>query len=291
MENNLYYNFNGTLYPQSQTTVPIDNRSFRYGDGVFESMRWDGEKVLLLPFHMERLQGAMQLLQLEGKQLGDLYFMQQQIETLARKNKLRGSGRIRLSVFRAGGGLYTPETNQAGFLLEAVPDIPRPYAHNPAGLIIDIYPDHPKIADAFSTLKSSNARLQVLASLYKKSRGLDDVVILNQDGHICESAASNIFIWYQHVLYTPVLSEGCVDGVMRRAVIEALRDNETEVVEARIDPEILQQAEEVIFTNAVHGIQPVLGYKRKRYFNHFSRKLDTLVKRWIQETFDPEQAG
>src|SRR5690606_35689778 len=128
--------------------------------------------------------------------------------------------RVRFSVFRNGEGLYTPETNKAGFLLEAQPLNQKIYAHNPAGLIIDVYQKHRKTTGPFSHMKSNNALLFVLASLYKKERGLDDVVILNQDGNLCESTHSNLFVWYKNGLYTPALSEGCVDGVMRRAVIE-----------------------------------------------------------------------
>lgn len=288
MKKSRYYNYNGTLYTYSETPVSVDNRSFRYGDGVFESMHWDGTQVLLLPFHLDRLHRAMDLLQFEDKNLYDSFFIRQQIENLIRQNKLQGNARVRLSVFRGGGGLYTPETNKAMYLLEVSPMDTHMFAQNSAGLIIDVYRQHSKTRDDFSGLKSNNAQIQVLASLYKKSHGLDDVIILNHEGNICESASSNVFIWYEQVLYTPLLSEACVDGVMRRALIGALQDEDIRLVEARIDPEILHVAEEVILTNAVHGVQAVLGYKKKRYFNRLGRRLAQISNQWIKETFDPE---
>ena len=290
MENSRYYIYNGDLYTYAETPISVDNRSFRYGDGVFESMRWDGQQVLLLPFHLDRLHRSMELLQLEGKNLYDAFFIRQQIEKLIRQNALQGKARVRLSVFRNGGGLYTPETNKAGYLLEVNALIAPVRTHNNSGLIIDVYRQHAKALDDFSGLKSNNALLSVLASQYKKAQGLDDVILLNKEGNICESTSSNIFIWYEQVLYTPLLSEACVDGVMRRALIAALQEqSDIELVEARISPEILQVADEVLLTNAVHGVQPVLGYKKKRYFNRVGRHLAQCTQQWIQDTFDPEQ--
>ena len=125
-----------------------------------------------------------------------------------------------------------------------------------------------------------------MAGLYRKQKGVDDVLVLNQDGFLCESVSSNIFVWYDGKLYTPALSEGCVAGVMRRVVIELAAENNYEVVEAQINPDIMHLADELFFTNAIQGIQWVLGYKKKRYFKRISKMLQEKLVSWGQDTAD-----
>jgi branched-chain amino acid aminotransferase len=74
-------------------------------------------------------------------------------------------------------------------------------------------------------------------------------------------------------LYTPALSEGCVEGVMRQVVIKLAGENNIPVTEAQINPDILYEADEVFLTNATRGIQSVMGFGVRRYFNEMSKLL------------------
>jgi branched-chain amino acid aminotransferase len=153
-------------------------------------------------------------------------------------------------------------------------------------VIIDVFDELKKPSGPFASLKSNNALMQVMAGIARKKKGLDEMLILNEEGYLCEAIAANLFVWYGKVLYTPALSEGCVDGVMRRAIIELTRQEGYEVVEAQIRPEILQEADELFLTNAINGINWVMGYKKKRYFNHLSRQLqDKLNKYGLEEEY------
>jgi len=278
--NEKYINYNGSLILEHQTIVSGSNRSLRYGDGLFETMRWMGNDIRFLTYHVERLQSGMQYLQLEGWQKWDAYFIREKAAELVKKNRLGTDARIRLNVFRAGGGLYSPETNQSNYILEATELAPDGYQLNKTGVIIDVYREHKKSMNSFSHIKSNNALLYVLAGIERKRLGCDDMLILNSEGFLCESLSSNIFIWYQKTLYTPALSEGCIAGVMRRVIIEMAQENGIEVVEAQISPEILHEADELFLTNAIHGIHWVMGYKKKRYFNHLSKKLQDKLAKW-----------
>lgn len=280
MGNNRYFNYNGVISVVGDKVFGIHNRSFRYGDGLFESMCWRNGAIQFLDYHIERLHKGMNLLKLEGAQLLDAFFVRQEVAQLIKKNDIQGAVRVRLSVFRDGGGLYSPETNKSTYLLEAEPLDEKVNAHNSAGLIIDIFKDHKKPINDFSQLKSNNALLHVMAGIYRKNQGLDDVIILNDNGLLCEASGSNVFIWYRNTLYTPALSEGCVDGVMRRVVMEVARENGIEVIEAQMNPEILNEAEELFLTNAVHGMQWVLGYQKKRFFNKLSKDLHAKIMQW-----------
>ena len=103
---------------------------------------------------------------------------------------------------------------------------------------------------------------------------------MNQEGFLCEALTSNIFVYYDKVLYTPALNQGCIDGVMRRVVMDMAEDEGIPVVEAQISPEIMKKADELFCTNAVQGIQWVMGYKQKRYFNKISRILQEKLRTW-----------
>src|SRR5690606_33607853 len=194
-----------------------------------------------------------------------------------------GEVRLRLSVYRDGEGLYSPEINRTAYVLEATP---LSTADVKNGLIIDVYQEHRKPYSSLSKLKTANSLVYVMAGLFRKQKGVDDVVVLNQDGFLCESVSSNIFVWYDEKLYTPALSEGCVAGVMRRVVIEMAAENQYEVIEAQINPDIMHLADELFFTNAIQGIQWVLGYKKKRYFKRISKMLQEKLVSWGQDTAD-----
>lgn len=260
-----------------QTILTARNRGFRYGDGLFESMRMSGGKLKFAELHADRLQAGMNALKMEGGILFDDYFLKQKTAELCKKNKLKENVRFRLSVYRDGDGLYTPESNKSGYVLEAGTVDGNGYELNKKGLIINVYDEISKPVNKLSNYKTSNSLLYVMAGLYKKQHRLDEALILNQHGFLCESISSNVFVVYDKQIYTPALSEGCIAGVMRNVVMQTAKSNAIPIVEAQINPEVLNEAEEVFLTNAVTGIRWVMGYGRKRYFNEVTKSLSSLL--------------
>lgn len=278
-----YINHNGTIVPGDMAILNADNRSFRYGDGIFETMLYTDGEIRFLNFHIERLQRSMQKIQLDRFTKFDAYFVKNATDELIRKNKMVGQKvRVRLIVYREGEGLYTPYSNEPAFILQ-VHKFEEPERDKKVGLIIDLYTEYKKPYSDLSELKSNNALIYVMAGLHKKKFNLDDVLILNQEGFLCEALTSNVFIYYEKTLYTPALNQACVDGVMRRVVMDIAESEGIPVVEAEISPEIMKQADEIFCTNAVQGIQWVMGYKQKRYFNKISRILQERLRTWVYE--------
>jgi branched-chain amino acid aminotransferase len=268
----VYINFNGEILPADSILLTIANRAFKYGDGLFESMRLMKGKLKFPELHAERLQKGMKALKIDGYSQADSWFLKEKVEELARRNKIK-HGRLRLTVYRDAEGLYAPTQNKMAYCLEIQPvDEPR-YFLNERGLIMDVYTELPKPLNWLSNIKTCNSLIYVMAGIYKQQNKLDDVFLLNQNRFLCEANSSNIFVWYQNHLYTPALSEGCVEGVMRRVVIQLALDNNIPITEAQINPEILNAADEVFLTNATKGIQWVMGYGVKRYFNRISKAL------------------
>jgi len=268
-----YVLFNDEFLAADQALIKASNRSFKFGDGLFESMRMCNGKLQFADLHADRLKAGMKALKMDGYALLDSYFLRQKTNELLKKNKLNGNVRFRLAIYRDGEGLYTPQSNKVGYMLEAAPLESATYELNKKGLIVDVYDEIPKPINKLANYKTSNALLYVMAGLYQKQHRLDEALLLNQNGFLCESTSSNVFVVYQKQIYTPALSEGCVAGVMRSVIIQLAKMNDIPLIEAQINPQILNEAEEVFITNASSGIRWVMGYGRKRYFNEVAKML------------------
>ncbi|TKB99837.1 aminotransferase class IV [Pedobacter cryotolerans] len=268
-----YILFNDEFYNADQAVLKASNRGFKFGDGLFESMRMCNGKLMFAEQHADRLRAGMKALKMEGYALLDEYFLRQKTAELQKKNKLGANVRFRLSIYRDGEGLYTPQINKTGYLLEAKSLETSAYELNQKGLIVDVYDEITKPLNKLSNFKTSNAMVYVMAGLFQKQNKLDEAMILNQQGFLCESTSSNVFVVYQNQIYTPALTEGCIAGVMRTVVLQLAKTHNFNLVEAQISPEILKEAEEVFVTNASSGIRWVMGYGRKRYFNEVAKEL------------------
>lgn len=268
-----FMNFNGQIIPSDQEVLSVNNRGFRYGDGLFESMRYMNGAIKFPELHIDRIQKGMKVLKLDNNMLIDSWFLREKVEELARRNKTGPDARIKLTIFRDSEGLYTPSSNKMAYVLESQVLSESQYTFNQKGLIIDVFDELTKPVNILANLKTCNSLVYVLAGVYKKQHALDEVMILNQYGFLCESISSNVFVVYDRKLYTPSLNEGCIGGVMRQVIMRLAKENGIDLIEAQVNPDILNEADEVFITNASKGIQWVMGYNNKRYFNEVGKFL------------------
>src|ERR1700721_2634488 len=108
-----FINFNGEISLADDKLVSVQNRAFRYGDGLFESMRMMKSELKFAALHADRLQRGMRALKIDNYSQMDTWFLKEKAGDLARRNKAKHA-RLRLSVFRDGEGLYTPTQNKMG---------------------------------------------------------------------------------------------------------------------------------------------------------------------------------
>src|SRR5688572_28818771 len=113
-----YINLNGNTYTAEDKIFTIHNRGLRFGDGLFESIRIVNGKICFINLHAERLQKGMRTLKFSNLQSFDKDFIQSEIYSVARKNRIYKDARVRIPVFRNDGGLYTPEKNTYSYLIE-----------------------------------------------------------------------------------------------------------------------------------------------------------------------------
>jgi len=273
-----YISLNGIKLKETDAILTASNRAFRYGDALFETIRCIHQKPAYFHDHYQRIINGMSLLKMELKSLPPADVIQAQISSLIRKNRLFGDARARLTIFREDGGLYTPSSNRINYLIEASPLLTNGYELNSKGLLIDIFEDEHKPINRFSQYKTANALLFVLAGLDKKEKGRDDVLILNSRDQIIEGLASNLFWVKDNVLYTPYRSSGCVDGIMRKQLLRIMKEFGWSIFEVGgADYKTLLKADEIFLSNAIQGIQWVVGLKDKRYFCKKAKELNRLL--------------
>jgi len=178
-----YFNYNGRFFADDETVLSKDDRSYRYGDGLFETMKLINGIILLEDYHFERLFLGLDVLKFNIPVLFTKRQIEKEIKELSKKNECERSARIRLSVSRGNGGLYECD-NKFSYLIECWPLEQKGFNEN--GLIIDIFPDARKSIDIFSNLKSANYLPYVMAAIWAKGNKLNDALILNQHDRICD---------------------------------------------------------------------------------------------------------
>ena len=266
---------NGTILEKSKTGLSPDDHSYRYGDGLFETMKIANGNILLEEYHFERLFSGLETLKFKSPALFTKQRISEQVKGLCKKNNNEASARVRLSVSRGSGGLYDCD-NSFSYLIESWPLEQNHNVLNENGLVIDVFPDAIKSIDKFSNLKSANYLPYVMAAIWAKENKMNDALILNPYGRICDSTIANVFWVKDNKIFTPPLNEGCVAGVMRKKILESAAWNSDYLIqETVLTQEILLQADEVFLTNAVTSIRWVKEMRGKIYKNTISSKIYT----------------
>ncbi len=273
----LYINNNGHVMPNEGGTIHSGNRSYLYGDGVFESIRIMDGKVLNLENHISRLFEGAKALKMRIPAYLNLAYFEEKINELIQKSGIDKGGKIRLHLDRSSGGTYFPESNEANFFIEVYPYQYNSFELNSKGVEVDIYTDIKKTKNFLSNFKTKSCLTYVMAGIAAQEKKLDDVLITNDKGGILETSSCNLFVVSNGVLYTPGLEEGCLAGTMRMQIINLALKNGIKVYECNILPQNLLAADEIFLTNAIRGVNWVSGYRTKRYFNNMSRRMTALL--------------
>ena len=164
-----FINHNGNIISASVAFVKHKNRSFRYGDGFFETIKVYENKILFFSDHFIRISKGLELLKLNFSRNFNKEYMELQIQKTLQDNKCRNC-LLRISFYRCEGGKYTPVTNDMAFLIEIAEEIESSYPLNETGLKLGLFKDILKPISILSELKSCNALLFVLAGIFAKKR-------------------------------------------------------------------------------------------------------------------------
>jgi branched-chain amino acid aminotransferase len=266
-------NFNGTLVSED-TNIIAKNRGFLYGDAVFETVKIINSKILFLEDHYFRLMSSMRVIRMEIPMNFTMEYLEEQIVALVKNNGLESSARARITVYRNEGGYYLPQNNTVSFLIEAVSLENTLYSLDEKEYEVDLYKDFYVTKHLLSSIKTTNRLINVTGSIYASENGLDNCILLNDSKNVVEALQGNIFMLKGNVLITPPVSEGCLNGVMRKQILKIAQKLEgIEVVEEIISPFDIQKADELFVTNVIKGVQPITKYRKKEFSIEISKVL------------------
>ena len=275
-------NFNGIIQA-SDLQLTVSNRSFLYGDGVFETLKIVNNKILFFEDHYFRLMASMRIVRMEIPMTFTMEYLEEQILKLVEVLAIKDAARVRFTVFRNEGGFYLPNDNSISFVIQASKLENIRYKISKIQFEVDLYKDFIVARQLLSTLKTANKITHVTASIFAKENQLDSALLINETKNVIEAANGNLFILMGNKLITPPISEGCLNGIMRKQIISLAKQiDSVEVIEAAISPFDLQKADELFITNVIIGIQPITKYRKKdfevRLANQLLEKLNTLIE-------------
>jgi len=248
--------YNSEYVDSSDVKISPENRSLNYGDGFFESIKIINSKPFNFSAHFNRFTLACKTLKMNNE------FSKKEIvliiEQLINKNEII-NGTLKMHVSRIEGGKYCPKS-LAMYLLISTSEGDIFVLNNKESLCF--YNEEVKSKGKLSNIKSANALVSVMSSIYARGNNFDNAILFNTDANVIECSNSNIFIVKEDIIYTPPVSDGCVSGTMRGWVL----NNETVIEKSLSEKEILN-ADEIFITNAVSGIIPIKKVEETEFFS------------------------
>lgn len=259
-------NSNGQIV-EGRNSLSSNNRAFELGDGVFETLKVVNGKILYFEDHYFRFMSAMRIVRMEIPMNFTIEYLESQIIATVEANGSTDSARVRMTVYRNSGGRYLSETNTISYLIDSS-DAAKYYQADGLGYEVDLYKDFYVTRHLLSTIKTTNRILNITASIYASENGLDNCLLINDAKNVIEATNGNLFMKSGNTIITPPISEGCMNGVMRKQIIALLNNDERfDLIEEPISPFDLQKADELFLTNVITGVQSITKYRKKEYSN------------------------
>ena len=268
-------NFDGKLLAKKGDFLNHENRGLRYGDSLFETIRVVNGKTFFWEEHYLRLMSSMRILRMEIPMNFTMEYLEDQIVETIKANDFQVQPvRVRLTVFRKNGGLYTPETNNVSFIIE-VKALHAPfYVIEDTTYEVELFKDFYVNPDMLSTLKTNNKILNVVGSIFAKENKYQNCLLLNTNKSVVEALNGNLFLVKGNVIKTPPISDGCLNGIIRNKLIAIFAKIEDYTfIEESISPFELQKADELFVTNAIVGIKPITKYRKRDFGTAVSKNL------------------
>ncbi|NNK39591.1 MAG: aminotransferase class IV [Winogradskyella sp.] len=269
-------NTNGTLTAPTSEFISVHNRGYKYGDGLFETLKVVNGTIFFWEDHYFRLMASMRIMRMDIPMQFTMEFLEEEIiKTLEANNLLKSPARVRLNVDRGEGGTYLPDSAEVNYHIVAEAFDETFYTlKTDTPYLVELYKDFYMAPGLLSGLKSNNKALQVMGSIFAKENDYTNCLVLNTNKNVIEALNGNVFMVTGDVIKTPPLEDGCLNGVLRKQLVDLLRnDPNYEFQEVSISPFELQKADELFITNVIKGIQPISQYRKKTYAHAVATEL------------------
>jgi branched-chain amino acid aminotransferase len=238
----------GKFVKKEEAVVSVYDHGFLYGDGVFEGIRVYSGNIFKLAAHLKRLYESAHSIMLTIPYTPEE--MTQIIVDTVRMNEL-SSAYIRVVVSRGMGNLgldpSSCSTPRVIVIAEELTLYPKELYER--GLKVGSVATRRNRPDVLSPqIKSLNYLNNILVKLEANQAGVDEALMLNDQGYVTEGSADNIFIIKNGVIYTPPVYLGALEGITRNAIIELAKKNGYELVEKPFTRHDVYIADEVFLT-------------------------------------------
>ena len=237
---------NSEFINEQDLVIKSSNRAFNYGDGFFETIKIINKKPFNFPAHYARFSLACVVLKLKNEETYSSLLSI--INKLINRNNLI-NGSVKIHVSREEGGKYQPTSKGCETIINTYSGLE--FKQN-IPLSLCVFSDEVKTIGRLSNVKSVNAAVSVLGAIHAKELGFENALLRNTKGSYIEATNSSLFIVKDNVIYSPPLSDGCIDGTMRAWVFSIYK-----VIEKSLCLADIKQSDEVFITNALTGITGV----------------------------------
>lgn len=261
-------NLNGILTKGHSHNLSIDNRGYKYGDALFETVKVINGKILFWEDHYFRFMASMRIMRMEIPMAFTMEFLENEIlKTIEANDFLKSTVRVRFNVDRGEGGKYTPENQNINYNIVVEKIASDFYSLSTTQTYeVDLFKDYFVAPGLLSSLKTNNKIINVLGSIYAQENNLANCLLLNTNKNVIEALNGNLFLVKNNTIKTPPIEDGCLKGIMRKQIIDIISKWEDyELIETSISPFELQKADELFITNVITGIQPITKYRKKNY--------------------------
>jgi aminodeoxychorismate lyase len=247
---------NGQFVPEARAVIPINDRGFMYGDGLFETIRVCGGRPFRMAQHLERMTRGADFLKIKcpftPRELQD--FAGQLIEQNRRPEAI-----LRLTLTRGPGERgYAPKADGRPTVVMTLHEAPLPEAPVQWSLITSSF--RVLAADPLSSFKTLNKLAHVLARGEAVGQGADEALLINSNGEVAETTSGNLFWVYQDAICTVPTGRGVLPGITRAVILEICQSLGLTTNKRVIKPEALRNSQGIFITQSALGIVPVAAF-------------------------------
>ena len=247
-----YFSLNGTLSSAATCRIPVTDRSYLLGDGLFETMLIDGGKPVFLSEHLKRLQHSCAFF---GYNLPTADQLTEAIESVIDANSI-STGSIRLTVSpRESQGLLAKPESPLNILVTfryGEPYARELYERGLSAVLADSTRRNQH--SPLSVHKTTNYTDSILAKKEAQKRGTDEAILLNAAGNLTEATVANLFLVKGATVLTPPVTDGVLPGIIRQKVLELCATLNIPAREQTLSPTELETVDEAFLTNSLMGI-------------------------------------
>jgi branched-chain amino acid aminotransferase len=265
-------NTNGRLHPASEPSIPPLNRGFLYGDAIYEVWRTYGGVIFAWDDHWARLRNSAKALHMQLEFDPENILPEIRRTVSAYRERVPGSGElyIRLQITRGAGaiGLDIALADKCDYivLVQPCPEIPPSIARDGLRLTVASTLRRNPVQSLDPSWKTGNYLNNLLCLREARSRGADDVVILNLAGEVTEASVSNIAFVKAGRIVTPPISAGILSGITRSLVLAGIAEDAGLVAsEETVLPGEMASMDECFLLSTTKDIVPVGAIDDSRF--------------------------